>query len=132
MTDSIEFKRYEAHVDLYKFYLDLAIKIDAFYLTAAGVFLSIFFNKPDSNPMFMSFAATLCAVASVCFYYWMMLIVEYHDVDEAIKEQAMMRIGAEFNFLRKILMVSAGFAATISIMLFLVMFLGLTKYYAPN
>jgi hypothetical protein len=64
--------------------------------------------------MFISAAATLCAVASVGFYYWERVIGKYIKEDEALKELLMTDIGAEFSFLKKILRASAAFAMSLA------------------
>jgi hypothetical protein len=40
-------KQYELQIDLYKGYLDLLLKFNAFYYAATGALVSYYFSKPD-------------------------------------------------------------------------------------
>jgi len=40
-------KQYSLHVDLYKFYTDMVIKINIFYYAITGALLSFYFSNPD-------------------------------------------------------------------------------------
>lgn len=45
-SDDLLWKQYALHVDLYKFYLDLTIKINVFYYAVTGAILSYYFQHP--------------------------------------------------------------------------------------
>lgn len=40
-------RRFEMHVDLYKFYLDGVIKLNTFHYAITGAILSFYFTRPD-------------------------------------------------------------------------------------
>jgi amino acid transporter len=52
-------KQYELNVDLYKSYLDLAIKMNIFYYAITGAILSFYFAHPDENLVKWSLALPL-------------------------------------------------------------------------
>ena len=110
----LRIKLYETHVDLYKFYLDMAIKLDVFYLAAVGVFLTIYFTKAGSTPMLMTFSVILSGLACAIFYYWTEMIAKYADEDKNLKELLTTKIGAEYKFLQRVLVVSFAFAGTVA------------------
>lgn len=43
-NDEILWKQYALHVDLYKFYLDLGVKVNAFYYAVTGSILTYYFQ----------------------------------------------------------------------------------------
>jgi hypothetical protein len=58
-------KQYELHVGLYKFYLDLAIKMNIFYYAVTGAVLSFYFTHVDEEAV--RFSLVLPALMSVAF-----------------------------------------------------------------
>ncbi|MGH1462309.1 MAG: hypothetical protein ACRBB6_09745 [Neptuniibacter sp.] len=63
-VNSIEWKDYEISIELHKFYLDLAIKLNLFHYAITGAILSFHFSKESPTvsiiglflPMVLSFA----------------------------------------------------------------------------
>ena len=58
-------KQYELHVGLYKFYLDLAIKVNIFYYAVTGAILSFYFSHVHEGAARLSLV--LPALMSVAF-----------------------------------------------------------------
>src|ERR1035441_4714690 len=46
-SDDILWKQYALHVDLYKFYMDLALRFNIFYYAVTGAILSYYFARAD-------------------------------------------------------------------------------------
>ncbi len=63
-------KQYELHVGLYKFYLDLAIRMNIFYYAVTGAILSFYFSHMDEGAA--RFSLVLPALMSVAFA-WLFL-----------------------------------------------------------
>jgi len=67
----IIWKQYEKHIELYKFYLDLVIKVNAFHFAICGAIFSFYFANravPDAKwalllPALLSF----CLTAFFCY-----------------------------------------------------------------
>ncbi len=75
--DDLAWKQYSQHVELYKFYLDMVIKLNTFYYAITGAILSFYFAQrnqiPDVKyalllPLFMSIGL------SVIFIYGAILM----------------------------------------------------------
>ena len=58
-------KQYELQVALYKFYLDLAIKLNIFYYAVTGAILSFYFSHGDVRTV--RFALVLPGLMSIAF-----------------------------------------------------------------
>jgi len=48
-NDEILWKQYALHVDLYKFYLDLGVKVNAFYYAVTGSILTYYFQNASNG-----------------------------------------------------------------------------------
>src|SRR5262245_53787818 len=48
-ANELLWKQYALHVDLYKVYMDMVLKIDGFYVLTVGAILSYFFSKISSD-----------------------------------------------------------------------------------
>lgn len=48
-ADELLWKQYSLHVDLYKFYLELVVKVNVFYYAITGGILSFYFSHPDEQ-----------------------------------------------------------------------------------
>jgi len=57
-------KQYETQIDLYKFYLDLVVKINAFHFAISGAIISFYFANRDTDSI--QWALLLPAVLSIC------------------------------------------------------------------
>lgn len=64
-------RQYKIHVDLYKHYLDLALKFNAFYYAATGAFLSFYLTRPTIGKLKYSlfFMIALSAGIVALFVY---------------------------------------------------------------
>ena len=56
--------QYEKHIDLYKFYLDIAVKINAFHFAISGAIISFYFANKQSPDI--QWALMLPALMSFC------------------------------------------------------------------
>jgi hypothetical protein len=63
--DDLLWKQYCLHVDLYKFYLEIAIKVNVFYYAITGGILSFYFSNPKEQ--FAKYALVLPAIMSAAF-----------------------------------------------------------------
>ena len=67
----ILWRQYSLHVDMYKFYLDLAIKINVFYYAVTGIILAYYFQNPSNHLSWVALllpVAFSLAIGSVFFY----------------------------------------------------------------
>lgn len=64
-------KQYDLHVGLYKEYLNLLLKFNAFYYAATGAMLSYYFSKPEIPWMKFSllFPVIMSLAFSLLFFY---------------------------------------------------------------
>ena len=59
-------KQYEKHIDLYKFYMDLVVKTNAFHFAISGAIVSFYFaNKSNPN---IQWVLLLPALLSLCLF----------------------------------------------------------------
>ena len=59
-------KQYDKHVDLYKFYMDLVVKVNVFHFAISGAIASFYFaNRSDEN---IKWALLLPALLSICLF----------------------------------------------------------------
>jgi hypothetical protein len=63
--DDLLWKQYCLHVDLYKFYLEIAMKVNVFYYAITGGILSFYFNNIDQE--LAKYALILPAIMSAAF-----------------------------------------------------------------
>jgi hypothetical protein len=70
-SPEVLWKQYELHVGLYKEYLDLLLKFNAFYYAATGGILSYYFSKPEIPWMKFSllFPVLMSFAFSILFFY---------------------------------------------------------------
>lgn len=70
-NDEVLWKQYALHVDLYKFYLDLGVKVNAFYYAVTGSILTYYFQNASNGvaryALLLPIAFSL-ALAGVFFY----------------------------------------------------------------
>ena len=57
-------KQYEQHIALYKFYLDIVVKINAFHFAISGAIFTFYFSN-RSEP-FIQWSLALPALLSIC------------------------------------------------------------------
>jgi hypothetical protein len=60
--DDLLWKQYCLHVDLYKFYLEIAVKVNVFYYAITGGILSFYFGNPQEQ--LAKYALVLPAIMS--------------------------------------------------------------------
>ena len=83
MDKEILWKQYCLYVDLYKFYMDLTVKINLFYYGITGAILSFYFAHP-STPL-IKYALTLpilmgLAFCGIFFYGASLMPILHHDL----------------------------------------------------
>jgi len=82
-------KQYALHVDLYKFYLDLAVKVNVFYYAVTGAILTYYFQHAGDN--ITRFALLLPIVFSLTiggiFFYGANLILVAREELFAIRDK---------------------------------------------
>jgi hypothetical protein len=62
----LRWRQYYLHVDLYKFYLDLTIKLNIFHYAVTGAILSFYFSR-SGQPLVLRFSLLLPVAMSVAF-----------------------------------------------------------------
>ncbi len=78
-------KQYEKHIDLYKFYMELVVKINAFHFAISGAIASFYFaNQANAN---IKWALLLPALLSLCLFVFFVFgaianLVSRNDVFE--------------------------------------------------
>src|SRR5438046_634290 len=90
-------RQYSLHVDLYKFYLDLAIKINVFYYAVTGAILAYYFQNPANH---LSWVALLLPIAfslaiGGVFFYGAALLGVVRDEMFAIRDRLQLETAPE-------------------------------------
>ncbi len=65
MSENIQWENYKLHVDLYRSYLDLALKLNLFYYAITGAILSFYFSH-QTDPL-IRYSLILPLVMSIAF-----------------------------------------------------------------
>lgn len=90
-------KQYEKHIDLYKFYMELVVKINAFHFAISGAIASFYFAN-QSN-VSMKWALLLPALLSLCLFVFFIFgaianLVSRNDVFE-LRDQLGLKVAPE-------------------------------------
>lgn len=97
----ILWKQYALHVDLYKFYIDATIKLNAFHYAITGAIISFYFTRTDVGyakwglvlPAALSFGLTVLFVYGAC-----LLEITRKEIF-AIRDQLKLQTAPEFRVL---------------------------------
>jgi predicted RNA binding protein YcfA (HicA-like mRNA interferase family) len=103
-------KQYQTHIDLYKHYLELSLKVNIFYYAITGAILSFYFTKAHNNDI-IRYSLLLPILMSVFFaiifiYSSIKLNVTRIEVFQ-IRDWLGLRTAPEFNVLKYFLIASA-------------------------
>ena len=120
-------KQYQTHVDLYKHYLELSLKVNIFYYAVTGAILSFYFAKAHDNDI-IRYSLLLPFLMSVLFaiifiYSSIILNVTRSEVFQ-IRDWLGLRTAPEFNVLKYFLRASASLFILVALGLIML----LTKY----
>jgi len=123
-------KQYQTHIDLYKHYLDLSLKVNIFYYAVTGAILSFYFTNPyNSNiirySLLLPFLMSLL-FAAIFIYSSNILKVTRNDVFK-IRDWLGLRTAPEFNVLKHFLRASASLFIIVAVGLIIFFFLGIFK-----
>lgn len=120
-------KQYQTHVDLYKHYLDLTLRVNIFYYAITGAILSFYFTKShDSNIIRYSLLLPLLMsvfYAIIFIYSSIKLNVTREEVFQ-IRDWLGLRSAPEFNVLKYFLRASASLFILVALGLIMI----LTKF----
>jgi hypothetical protein len=108
-------KQYTTHIDLYKTYLDLALKINAFYYITTGGILSFFFSKVNASSQItpniikyaLLFPVLISAFLIIVFTYGAIILQITRRELFAIRDRLNLDSAPEFNVLAVILILSS-------------------------
>jgi hypothetical protein len=94
-------KQYALNVDLYKFYLDLVVKVNAYYYAVTGAILTYYFQHPSNT---LSRYALLLPIAfslaiSMIFFYGGQLMGVVREELFAIRDQLELQSAPEMRVL---------------------------------
>jgi len=103
-------KQYHIHIDLYKHYLELSLKVNIFYYAVTGAILSFYFSNPYSSKI-IKYSLILPFLMSILFatifiYSSIILNVTRNEVFQ-IRDWLGLRTAPEFNVLKYFLRASA-------------------------
>jgi hypothetical protein len=102
-------QQYELHIGLYKEYLNLALKMNAFYYVATGAFISFYFSKPNVPWMKYSllFPSLMSLGLSVFFLYGAQQAKYSRQDVFSLRDQLGLRVAPEYAVLIVFLWMSA-------------------------
>lgn len=102
-------RQYQLHVDLYKFYLELIIKVVAFYYAVTGAILSFFFTRTDVPSARWALVFPIClsmALAGISIYGSSLMSVTRNDVFR-LRNRLSLETAPEMRVLQVLLIVVA-------------------------
>ena len=90
-------KQYEKHIELYKYYLDIVVKINAFHFAISGAIFSFYFAHIDTPDI--KWALLLPALMSLCLtlfftYAAVISLVSRQDVFD-LRDQMKLKVAPE-------------------------------------
>lgn len=127
-TSDMLWNQYELHVELYKQYLDLLLKFNAFYYAATGAILSYYFSKPELPWMRYSllFPVLMSAGFATLFAYGACQSEATRLDIFKIRDELGLYSAPEYRVLKIFLFVSAGLMVIVAVaMLGIVIFVRL-------
>lgn len=78
-------KQYELNVDLYRSYLELALKLNLFYYAITGGILSFYFSRPDESLIRFSLVLPVLMSMAFCAFFIYGAILSRHTRAEIFK-----------------------------------------------
>ena len=117
-NDSL-WKQYHLHIDLYKHYLDLALKFNMFYYAVTGAILSFYFSQADVSLIRFSliFPVLMSIGFGFFFIYAANLIKVVREELFAIRDNLGLHTSPEVKVLAVLLRLSAALFLFVSICL---------------
>jgi len=114
----LNWNRYITHIDLYKFYFDLMIKLNVFFYGITGAILSFYLSK-SANDTDLEYVLLLpvffgLGVAALSIYGDVTLKHSKTDINDLVA-QMNIKIGVQTNSLNYVMRFSALFCTTTSI-----------------
>src|SRR5262245_7039199 len=125
-TDDQIWKQIQLHSDLYRHYLDITLKFNAFYYVMTGAILSFYLSR--SNPGLLRFALLLpitlgVTLAAICVWGgWLNLNTRAYFLDAA--RQLRLTTWPELRVLTVVLWASGGLFFLVAVALIIVLILG--------
>jgi ABC-type antimicrobial peptide transport system permease subunit len=111
-------KQYQTHVDLYKHYLELSLKVNIFYYAVTGAILSFYFTKAHDNDI-TRYSLLLPFLMSVLFaiiFIYSSIIINVTRIEVfQIRDWLGLRTAPEFNVLKYFLRASAALFILVAI-----------------
>ncbi|HAV1379305.1 TPA: hypothetical protein JG804_004443 [Vibrio parahaemolyticus] len=122
--DQLNWNRYAMHIDLYKFYFDLIIKINIFYYGITGAILS-FYLSSNANNTHLEYALLLPIFFGICFTMLCivgdrLLVFSQADIDNLARNMNL-EIAVEtssLNYLMRTSAVIAGLSSLVILWMF--------------
>jgi hypothetical protein len=101
----LSWKQYEKHIELYKFYWEIVVKINTFHFVIAGAIISFYFSRSDVSGV--QWALLLPALLSLCWaivfgYGAAANLVTRKDIF-ALRDQLELQVAPEFMVLTVVL-----------------------------
>jgi|SRR5215510_2204462 len=108
-------KQYALHVDLYKTYLDIVLKVDAFYCVTTGGILSYFFSKVSADSQItphvikhvLWFPILVSALLILIFIYGLVTLRVMRKEVFGIRDKLDLETAPELNILGALLFLSS-------------------------
>ena len=118
-TPEILWKQYELHVGLYKEYLNLLLKFNAFYYAATGAIVSYYFSKPEIP--WMKFSLLFPVLMSLALATLFLYGANKSDASRAelfaIRDALGLQTAPEYAVLKVFLWISATLMITVALAL---------------
>ena len=77
-------KQYELNIDLYRSYLELALKLNLFYYAITGGVLSFYFSRPEDSLIRFSLVLPVLMSAAFCGFFVYGAILSRHTRREIL------------------------------------------------
>jgi hypothetical protein len=121
----LDWNRYITHIDLYKFYFDMMVKLNVFFYGITGAILSFYFSNKANNSeleyvlllsVFFGFG-----VAALAYYGYSTLKYSHEDIVNLV-EKMQIKIGVQTKSLDYVMCFSAIFCSLTSIVVLYLFF----------
>jgi|CZKS01.1.fsa_nt_gi hypothetical protein len=126
-SDDILWKQYALHVDLYKFYMDLALRFNIFYYAVTGAILSYYFARADVPWMkwTLGFPCLMSLAFATVFIFGATRIEVVRDELFSIRDKLGLETAPEYKVLTLMLSVCAAMFVLVTLGLcYMMLFLG--------
>ena len=103
-------RQYAQHVDLYKFYMEVAVKLMAFHYAITGAILSFYFAQPSGSTVRWALLLPLVQCLGIAIIFWKgasLLRVTRKDVFD-LRDSLRLQVAPDFSFLGHFLQLFAG------------------------